>query len=281
MFRERIQLKTLDEIRLMRSAGHIVAGMLAEVRAAIAPGVTTAELDAIADAYLVSRGALSNFKGYHGYPATVCISVNEEIVHGIPGERVIGVGDVVSVDGGCSVAGTGGKRWHGDSAFTVVVDPAADDDAALSTVTEDALWAAIAAVARGQRLGVVGEAVEQVVAEAAANGTTVGIVQEYVGHGIGTEMHQPPEVLNYSTRERGVRLKPGMVLAIEPMLTGGGAGNRTLEDRWTVVTRDGSRAAHWEHSVAILPGGVNVLTALDGGAAGLERFGLTPVPLEP
>lgn len=279
MFRERIQLKSLDEIRAMRQAGQVVADMLADVRAGIRPGVSTAELDAIAAAHLERAGALSNFKGYHGYPATVCISVNEEIVHGIPGERVIQPGDVVSVDGGCSVAGPGGRRWHGDSAFTMVVEPVASEDAALSAATEAALWAAIAALATGRRLGVVGDAVERVVRDFAAAGTRLAIIREYVGHGIGTEMHQPPEVLNYSTRDRGPRLRAGMVLAVEPMLAAGGPANKTLADEWTVVTRDGARAAHWEHTVALLPGGVHVLTAPDGGAAGLAVHGLAPIPL--
>lgn len=278
--RERVEIKNADELRAMRRAGLIVAGMLAEVREAIRPGVTTAELDQIAAAHLARAGALSNFKGYHGYPATLCVSINEEIVHGIPGERVIQPGDVVSVDGGCSVPGPGGRRWHGDSAFTVVVDPAAPEDVALSATTEAALWAAVAALATGQRLGVVGDAVERVVDAAAARGMRLAIVREYVGHGIGSAMHQPPEVLNYSTRERGVRQRPGMVLAIEPMLASGAAANDTLADEWTVVTRDGSRAAHWEHTVAILSGGVSVLTAPDAGAAALAPLGVSPLVLD-
>jgi len=280
VFRERVELKSREQVRAMRRAGLVVAAMLAEVRAAIRPGVTTAELDAIAAAHLDRAGALSNFRGYHGYPATVCISVNEEIVHGIPGERRIRAGDVVSVDGGCSVPGPNGRRWHGDSAFTVVVEPAQAADAVLAAITEEALWAAIAALAGGDRLGVVGDAVEAVVREHGERGARLSIVREYVGHGIGSQMHQPPEVLNYSTRERGPRLRPGMVLAVEPMLAGGSPANRTLADGWTVVTSDGSHAAHWEHTVALLPGGVHVLTAADGGAAGLARHGLAPAPLD-
>lgn len=280
MFRERIQLKTPEQLLLMKQAGHVVSGMLGAVREAIVPGVRTAELDAIAAGHLTDHGVLSNFKGYHGYPATVCISVNEEIVHGIPGERVLEPGDIVSVDGGCSVAGPDGRRWHGDSAFTVVVEPAEPVDVTLSAATEEALWAAIAALAGGTRVGVVGEAVEEVVGRFAAAGTTLDIVREYVGHGIGSAMHQPPEVLNYAARERGPKLRPGMALAIEPMLVAGAAENVTLADGWTVVTADRSRAAHWEHSVAILPGGVHVLTSLDGGASALAQYGVQPVPLD-
>lgn len=280
MFRERIELKSREQLGYMRSAGHLVAGMLAEVREAIVPGVTTAELDRIAAAFLERHGALSNFKGYHGYPATVCVSVNEEIVHGIPGQRVIVDGDVVSVDGGCSVAGPDGRRWHGDSAFTKVVGEGRPADRALSAITEEAMWAAIAALAGARRVGVVGDAVEEVVERHAQAGTRTAIVREYVGHGIGTQMHQAPEVLNYSTRDRGARLREGICLAVEPMLVSGSPDNATLADDWTVVTLDRSRAAHWEHSVAIVADGVHVLTAPDGGAQGLAPYGVTPVPLD-
>lgn len=279
MFRERVQLKTRDELALMRQAGHVVAGMLAEVRSAVAPGVTTSELDSVAEDYLRGHDALSNFKGYHGFPATVCVSVNEEIVHGIPGGRVIEEGDVVSVDGGCSVPGPDGRRWHGDSAFTMVVGDGREEDRHLEEATREALWAAIAALAGADRLGAVGRAVEGVVERWAVRGVPLDIVREYVGHGIGTEMHQPPEVLHHATRDRGLRLKPGMALAIEPMIASGSAANDVLEDGWTVVTRDGSRAAHWEHVVAILPGGVHVLTAPDGGASGLAPHGIVPAAL--
>lgn len=279
MFRERIQLKTAQELLLMQQAGHIVAGMLGAVRSAIAPGVTTADLDAVAAEFLSSRDAVSNFKGYHGYPATVCVSVNEEIVHGIPGSRVIREGDVVSVDGGCSVPGPDGRRWHGDSAFTIVVGEGDPQDHHLEQATREALWAAIAAVGTGDRLGAVGRAVERVVTAWGTRGVPLEIVREYVGHGIGTELHQPPDVLHYATRDRGPRLRPGMVVAIEPMITAGGADNDVLDDGWTVVTTDGSRAAHWEHSVAIVDGGVHVLTAVDGGAGELGPHGVVPVPL--
>ncbi len=277
MFGSRSQVKTWQQIRDMERAGHIVAGMLAAVRAEIRAGVTTGELDAVAEAFLDSTGALSNFKGYYGYPAVICASVNDEIVHGIPGGRVLEPGDIISIDGGCSIVGADGRRWHGDSAFTAIVPPTPPESESLSSVTETALWSALAALATARNLGAVGDAVESVV-EAHAE-YPLDIVREYVGHGIGTAMHESPEVLNYRTRERGVRLKPGMVFAVEPMLTWGNSASRVLDDEWTVVTNDGSRASQWEHTVAILPDGVRVLTALDGGAEGLARFGLVPAEI--
>lgn len=270
--RERIEYKSVDQIRAMRRAGLVVAAVHQSVRDAVRPGVTTAELDAVAAATIAERGATSSFLGYHGYPATICVSVNDEIVHGIPGRRVIEPGDVVSVDAGAVVAG-----WHGDAAFTMVVGPADPADLALSAVTEDAMWAGLAALATSDRLAAVGDAVEDVVE---ASELALGIVQEYVGHGIGRAMHQPPEVLNYRTRERGPRLRPGLCVAIEPMLTRGSSATRVLADDWTVVTQDGSRAAHWEHTVAIGPEGLWVLTAADGGAAALAERGVRVVPLD-
>lgn len=268
--REKIEYKTADQVVAMRAAGLVVAAAHDAVRAAIRPGVTTAELDAVAARVIADAGATPSFLGYHGYPAVLCVSVNDEIVHGIPGQRVIQAGDVVSVDCGAIVDG-----WHGDAAFTVVLDGADPADVALSATTERAMWAALAALATGDRLGVVGEAVEDVVDESAAG---YGIVEEYTGHGIGTAMHQPPDVLNYRTRDRGPRLRPGLCVAVEPMLTRGEATTRVLDDDWTVVTADGSRAAHWEHTVALGPEGIWVLTATDGGQAGLAPFGLAPVP---
>ncbi|MDD9207347.1 type I methionyl aminopeptidase [Georgenia sp. 10Sc9-8] len=273
--RERIEYKTADQVRVMRRAGLVVADIHAALREAAAPGVTTGELDEVAGRVLADAGATSNFLGYHGFPANTCISVNAEIVHGIPGERVLRPGDVISFDCGAVVDG-----WHGDAAFTVVLPEADAADAALSAVTEDAMWAGVAALATENRLGAVGEAVESVVEGAGAQGTRLSIVQEYVGHGIGSAMHQPPDVLNYRTGERGPRLRPGMCLAVEPMLTRGGRGTRVLDDDWTVVTADGSRAAHWEHTVALTDGGVWVLTAPDGGAAGLARHGLQVAALD-
>lgn len=269
--RERIELKDDAQIRAMRSAGLVVADALAAVRRALRPGLTTADLDAIAADVIEVAGAQPSFLGYHGYPATICVSVNDEIVHGIPGSRVLAPGDVVSVDCGAIVDG-----WHGDAAFTAVLPEADPADVALVEVTERALWAGIAALAGAERLGGVGEAIEDVVD---ASDVPYGIVQEYVGHGIGTAMHQPPEVLNYRARERGPRLRPGLCLAVEPMLTRGSHLTQVLEDDWTVVTVDGSRAAHAEHTVAIVPGGIWVLTAHDGGAAPLTPLGAPVAPL--
>jgi methionyl aminopeptidase len=277
--RERIEYKTLDQVRLMRRAGLVVADALSAVREQIRPGLTTADLDAVAADVIRSAGATPSFLGYHGFPATLCVSVNDEVVHGIPGPRVLEPGDVVSVDCGAIVEG-----WHGDSAMTVVLDDADPRDVELSRTTERAMWAGIAALAKGDRLGAVGEAVEDVVdaaqAAGANGGVRYGVVQEYVGHGIGTSMHQPPEVLNYRTRDRGARLRPGMCLAVEPMLVRGDRDTRVLDDDWTVVTVDGSRASHWEHSVAVLPDGIVVLTAHDGGAGPLRELGVDVVALD-
>ena len=259
----------------MRAAGLVVADALDAVRAALAPGVTTGELDRIAHEVIVGAGAIPSFLdyGHPPYPATLCVSVNDEVVHGIPGEKVLGAGDVVSVDCGAIL-----KGWHGDSAFTAVVPAGPDqpdprtpeqvaEDAALVQVTEDALWRGIAAIVAGDRLNAIGAAVEDTV------GDRFGLVEEYGGHGIGTEMHQEPHVLNYRTRDRGPRLRPGICLAVEPMLTLGDPATRTLADDWTVATVDGRRAAHWEHSVALLDDGLWVLTARDGGVEALERLG--------
>lgn len=279
--RDRIELKTPEQVLLMRRAGLVVADALAAASAAARPGATTADLDAVAAAVIADAGAQPSFLGYHDYPATICVSVNDEVVHGIPSGRVLEPGDVVSIDSGAIVDG-----WHGDSALTLVLPEADPADLALSAVTEKAMWDGIAALASGDgiadRLGVVGEAVEQAVEDAGAEangGVPFGIVQDYVGHGIGSAMHQPPDVLNYRTRDRGPRLRPGMCLAVEPMITRGSAGTEVLEDDWTVVTVDASRAAHWEHSVALHEGGIWVLTAADGGAAELAARGVTVAPL--
>jgi methionyl aminopeptidase len=273
--RDRIQYKTPDQVRLMRAAGLIVADALAAVRAALVPGRTTGDLDKIANELIVGRGAVPSFLnyGYPPYPATLCVSVNEEVVHGIPGGRVLAAGDLVSVDCGAILQG-----WHGDSAFTAVVpgipgssDPRSPEqvaqDQALVTATEQSLWHGIAAIEVGERLNAVGAAVEDFV------GDRFGLVEEYGGHGIGTEMHQEPHVLNYRTRDRGPRLRSGICLAVEPMLTLGDPATKTLADDWTVATVDGRRAAHWEHSVALLDDGLWVLTAHDGGAAELGALG--------
>ncbi len=283
--RERIEIKSLDQVRVMRRAGLVVADALDAVRAAARPGMTTADLDAVAARVIAEAGARPSFLGYHGFPATVCTSVNEEVVHGIPGPRVLAAGDVVSVDCGAIVDG-----WHGDSAVSFVLGPdgplapeaAAPDpgDALLVRATEAAMWAGIAALASAQRLNEVGAAVEAAVELAGeADGAAYGIVEDYVGHGIGSAMHQPPDVVNYRVSDRGPRLRPGMCLAIEPMVSRGAGTTRVLEDDWTVVTEDASRAAHWEHTVAVLEDGITVLTARDGGAGRLGDLGVDVVVL--
>ena len=289
--RNKIQLKTAEQIRQMRRAGLVVADIHAALREAVRPGMTTAELDTVCAATIEAAGAKSNFLGYYGFPATVCVSVNDEVVHGIPGERVLEKGDLVTFDCGAYVTDDSGTQWHGDAAFTTVVGGHYRDetDRILDTATKDALWAAIAAVARAAAgettgraacLNAIGDAVEEVVDDIATKtGLQLGILEEYVGHGIGTAMHMDPDVLNYSVKRKGEKLRPGMVLAIEPMLTAGSNQTEVLADDWTVVTQDGSHAAQWEHTVAIVPGGVWVLTAPDGGVEGLAEFGLEPRPL--
>jgi methionyl aminopeptidase len=273
--RDRIQYKTPEQVQLMRAAGLVVADALDAVRAALTPGATTGDLDKIANELIVGRGAVPSFLnyGHPPYPATLCVSVNDEVVHGIPGSRALLAGDVVSVDCGAIL-----KGWHGDAAFTAVVparpghnDPRSEtqitEDDALIRITEQSLWRGIAAIESGERLNAVGAAVEDFVGE------RFGLVEEYGGHGIGTEMHQEPHVLNYRTRDRGPRLKSGICLAVEPMLTLGDPATKLLADDWTVSTVDGRRAAHWEHSVALLDDGLWVLTAQDGGAAALAVLG--------
>jgi methionyl aminopeptidase len=277
--RERIEYKSPDQVRVMRRAGLVVADALDAVRERVRPGVTTADLDAVAAKVIADAGATPSFLGYHGYPATLCVSVNDEVVHGIPGPRVLEPGDVVSVDCGAVVDG-----WHGDSAVTIVLEGADPADLELAATTEQAMWAGIAALATAERLGAVGEAVEDVVDAAAAEGRNggqrYGVVEEYVGHGIGTAMHQPPDVLNYRTRDRGPRVRPGLCVAIEPMVVRGQRFTQVLDDDWTVVTVDGSRASHWEHTVAVGENGLWVLTARDGGAAALAALGVEVAPLD-
>lgn len=290
--REHIQIKTPEQVRLMRRAGLVVADIHAALREAVRPGVTTGELDAVSARVIERAGAHSNFLGYEGYPATVCVSVNDEVVHGIPGPRVLGEGDLVTFDCGAYILDDSGTQWHGDAAFTTVVGGRyrSESDRVLDSTTREAMWSAIAALARaaaGQaegreaRLNVVGDTVERVVEDARQReGVRLGILEDYVGHGIGTEMHMDPDVLNVAVRRRGPRLRTGMTLAIEPMVTAGSPEVRELDDDWTVVTQDGSRAAQWEHTVALVPGGVWVLTASDGGVEGLAPYDIEPRPLD-
>jgi methionine aminopeptidase type I len=264
-----IQIKTPHELELMRAAGLVVAGAIAAVRAAVRPGVTTGELDAIAEDHIRSAGAIPSFLGYHGFTGSICASINDEIVHGIPDRgRALAQGDNISIDCGAILQG-----WHGDSAVTVTVGPPSAEDTALLDVTERSMWAGLARALAGGRLTDISHAVEQTIT---AEQHPYGIVDHYGGHGIGTEMHQDPHVLNYGRAGRGPRLVPGLALAIEPMVTVGDPATVELEDGWTVVTKDGSRAAHFEHTVAITPEGPWVLTAEDGGVAGLAPYGITP-----
>jgi methionyl aminopeptidase len=263
MFRtQHIQIKTDAQIDKMRAAGLVVAETLEKLRAAVVPGVSTADLDAIAEESIRAAGAVPSFKGYHGFPASICASVNDQVVHGIPAAgQVLRDGDLISIDCGAILDG-----WHGDSAITVGVGPSVDPrHAEMARVCDDAMWAGFAAARIGGRLSDISHAVEQTVRSAG----DYGIVTGYGGHGIGTEMHQDPHVLNHGKPGKGPRLVVGMALAIEPMITMGSPRTHELDDGWTVVTRDGSRAAHVEHTMALLDDGVWVTTAPDGGRARL------------
>jgi methionyl aminopeptidase len=263
---ERIQLKTPEQIGLMRRAGLVVARALREMSAAVAPGVTTADLDALAREILADEGATSSFLGYHGYPAVICASVNEQVVHGIPSaSRRLAGGDLISIDFGAIVEG-----WHGDAAVTVPVGDVAPELRQLSETCRTSLWDGLAAARVGGRLTDISHAVETSIRRRGR----YGIVAGYGGHGIGTEMHMAPHILNYGRAGKGPRLVAGMALAVEPMITAGGRATRELDDGWTVETVDGSAAAHWEHTVALFDDGPWVLTADDGGRAELDARGV-------
>jgi methionyl aminopeptidase len=248
-----IQIKSPGQIDRMYAAGQVVARTLEVLRDCVRPGVTTAELDAVAEREIRAAGAVPSFLGYFGYPASICTSVNEQVVHGIPSaEQVLRAGDVISIDCGAILDG-----WHGDSALSVGVGEIDPADQAMLDACEASMWAGIAQAADGRRLGDISHAIERSVA-AAGN---YGLIREYTGHGIGTEMHMDPVVRNYGPPGQGPRLQTGMALAIEPMITRGGRHVAELADDWTVVTTDGSRAAHFEHTVVITPDGPWVLTA--------------------
>jgi methionyl aminopeptidase len=276
--RSRIEAKTPEQVLRMRRAGLVVGQTLQLMAQTVRPGITTKQLDELAEEHIRGCGAVPSFLGYHGFTGSLCTSVNDEVVHGIPGPRVLEEGDLVSVDCGAIVDG-----WHGDAAISLVVggrEAARAEDLQLVDATEEAMWAGIAALAPGESLYAVGAAVEDsVTAAGERDGRDYGLVEDYVGHGIGTEMHMDPQVPNYRVREKGPTVRTGVTVAIEPMVTLGTHETRVLADDWTVVTTDGSRAAHWEHSVAVTEGGLWVLTALDGGKERLEAAGATYAPL--
>lgn len=255
----------------MRRSGLVVAEILTLMQREAGPGVSTGDLDRLAREVMDRHEATPSFLGYYGYPAVICASVNEQVVHGIPGERVLVDGDIVSIDVGVSLPDSRGTHWHADAAITILIgDQISEVDAQLSDVTREALWAGLARALAGGRLTDIGAAVQATVQAAGP----YGIVEDYVGHGIGTAMHMAPDVPNLGPAGRGARLRPGLVIAVEPMVTLGSARTHVLEDEWTVVTADGSRASHWEHSVALTEDGPWVLTALDGGAAQFAAAGV-------
>ena len=247
-----ITIKSVRELETMTRAGRVVAGTLALVRSRAAPGVSTAELDQLAEEFIRSHaGASPSFKGLYGFPATLCTSINHEVVHGIPSKkRVLASGDIVSVDVGVCIAGL-----HADSAITVPVGTVTPAVRALLETTQQALAAGVGVARAGNQIGDIGHAVQEV-AEAAG----YGVVRELVGHGIGTQFHEEPQIPNFGRPKTGARLMPGMTIAIEPMINMGRPDVRTLDDRWTVVTSDGSLSAHFEHTVAITPNGARILT---------------------
>jgi len=262
-----IEIKTPAQIDKMRVAGLLTGQTLELLRASVRPGVSTGELDAIAEDNIRSHGGVPSFKGYSQppFPASICASVNDQVVHGIPGERVLAEGDTISIDCGAIVDG-----WHGDAAITVAVGEVRDDVTELMRVTEGSLWAGIAAARLGGRVGDISHAVESYIRAAGS----YGILEDFTGHGIGTAMHQPPNVPNYGRPGRGPRLERGLALAVEPMVTLGSKDTELDDDEWTIVTDDGSWAAHFEHTFTLMPGGAWVLTALDGGAAMLAGLGV-------
>jgi methionyl aminopeptidase len=274
MFRKQermIQIKTDAEVALMRAAGLVVGRTLAALEAAAAPGVTTQELDDLAESTIRAAGAIPSFKGYQPhpsippFPASICASVNDEIVHGIPGPRTLRDGDVISIDCGAILEG-----WHGDAAVTVAIGRVTDAARELLRVTEESMWRGVAAARLGGRLSDISHAVETF----ARSQGGYGIVEEYGGHGIGTEMHQEPHLLNYGRPGRGPKLVKGLALAVEPMLTSGSRFTHELDDGWTVATVDGGLAAHFEHTFVLTDRGPWVLTALDGGAERLGALGV-------
>lgn len=247
-----IPIKTAADIEAMARSGRVLAALHRELEPRVVPGVSTAELDAFAEDFIRSHeGAAPAFKGLYGFPASLCTSVNEEVVHGIPSDRRLAEGDIVSIDAGVSLSG-----WFSDAARTFAVGQIDDETRRLLDVTVTCLDAGIAEARSGKRLGDIGHAIQQVAEKAG-----FGVVRDLVGHGIGRQPHEEPQVPNYGKPGRGIRLEPGMVLAIEPMINAGGIGIRTLADRWTVVSADGRRSAHFEHTVAVTENGPRILTS--------------------
>ncbi|WP_081317307.1 type I methionyl aminopeptidase [Microbacterium testaceum] len=278
VFRSSIYKKPA-QLRAMVEPGLITAAALDAVRALIAPGVTTLELDEAAARVIAERGAESNFQMVRGYRHTICASVNEQVVHGIPSERPLRAGDILSIDAGAQFRG-----WNGDSAFTVIVPGDAPEDVVaprrrLSEVTEGSLWAGIAALSRASHLAEVGAAIEAYIDDNAPEGG-YGILRDYVGHGIGRKMHESPSVFNYAVADKGPEVRPGLAVAIEPMVVIGDQATEVEDDGWTVSTIDGTAGSHWEHSVAVHDGGIWVLTAPDGGAEKLAPFGVVPKEID-
>lgn len=246
-----IVLKTGRELKVMREACRISAEALKLAGSAVEPGVTTAELDKIAEKYILSQGAVPNFKNYNGYPATACISINNEVIHGIPSKkRVIRAGDIVSIDLGAKFEG-----YHGDNAATFACGDITAEAKRLMDTTRESLYEGIAAAVSGGRLGDIGAAIQQYVEKRGYS-----VVRQFVGHGIGTQLHEAPEVPNFGTQGRGIRLMPGMTLAIEPMINVGHYDVKVMPDGWTVLTKDGSLSAHFEHTIVITPDGPQIMT---------------------
>ncbi|MEK5640339.1 type I methionyl aminopeptidase [Paenibacillus rhizosphaerae] len=245
--------KSETELGFMREAGRIVAETHRLMAKHIEPGITTGELDRIADHYIRSQHALPSFKGYNGFPASICASVNDQLVHGFPGKRKLNEGDIITLDIGAQYRG-----YHGDSAWTYPVGSISEEAQRLLDVTEKSLYAGLELVKPDVRLFTISHAIQRVIEDAGFS-----VVREYVGHGVGAELHEEPQIPNFGTPDRGPRLKPGMVLAIEPMVNAGSRYVKTLEDNWTVVTVDGSLCAHFEHTVAVTPDGMEIFTKLD------------------
>jgi methionyl aminopeptidase len=266
MFRRQervIEYKSEAEVAKMREAGLVVGRTLELLRDAVKPGISTTDLDAIAERSIRQAGAIPSFKGYHGFPATICASVNDQIVHGIPDGRVLREGDIISIDCGAILDG-----WHGDSAITVPVGEVAPELHELMRVCGEAMWRGFAAARLGGRLTDISHAIESYVRSQG----DYGLVEEYVGHGIGTEMHQEPQVPNYGRPGRGTKLSKGLVLAVEPMVNLGSRHTMLMDDGWTVQTRDGRPSAHFEHTFTLTDDGPWVLTATDGGDAKLAEL---------